>query len=280
MGYCPTTTALRRICPSHLQVASSTSQAGEADTGAGVCGNEGAAAGQHGTVSTPAGSSLFRQTGELPAAGDSWHTSVDLRVHHVRSSSCPGSSRKGERHAGLHEAGGGGSAEVQGGKGLANLRHCVPSEQPGSRSQVGRTGPIALCSLRGRPGCIYPQWSYVGTAQGPTIQPKAAPSHHSSLRRRLASHYASPRREDRGASRGRCANRGIRENAVSPVIAIIGNCSICGDTHKAKERTALAAPPPAGRHDSPTGAWEETGARGGFLFESCSHTLRQIRNDD
>ena len=56
------------------------------------------------------------------------------------------------RHAGLHEAGGGSSPEVQGGKGLANIRHGVPAEQPGSRSQVGRTGPIALCSLRGRPG--------------------------------------------------------------------------------------------------------------------------------
>ena len=196
---------------------------------------------------------------------------MDLRVHDVRSSSCPGSSRKGERHAGLHEAGGGGSAEVQGGKGLANLRHGVPSEQPGSRSHRSMQPTWAAR--------VYPQWSYVGTAQGPTIQPKAAPSHHSYLRRRLASHHASPRWEDRGASRGCCANHGIRENAVSPVIAIIGTFARSAGT-PTRLRTALATPPPAGRHDSPTGAWEETGARGGFLFESCSHTLRQIRNDD
>ena len=72
------------------QLPSSTSQAREANPGAGDRGNEGAAARQHGTVGAPVGSSLPRQTGELPTAGDSWHTSVDLRVHHIRSSGCPG----------------------------------------------------------------------------------------------------------------------------------------------------------------------------------------------
>ena len=108
-----------------------------------------------------------------------------------------------------------------------------------------------------------PQWSYVGTAQGPTIQPKAAPSQHSSLRQRLASRHASPRREDRGAPRGCCASCGIWGNAGSPGVATIGTFAQPVGTPTGL-RTALAARPPAGRHDSPTGAWEETGARGGF----------------
>ena len=106
------------------------------------------------------------------------------------------------------------------------------------------------------------QWSYVGIAQGPTIQPKAAPSHHSSHRRRLVFYHASPPQEDQGAPRGYYASRGTWENAVSPAVATIGTFARPVGTLTGL-RTALAAPPPAGRHDSPTGTWEETGARGG-----------------
>ena len=107
---------------------------------------------------------------------------------------------------------------------------------------------------------VHPQWSYAVTAQGRTIQPKAAPSRHSSLRRRLASHHATPRQEDRCAPRGSCASHGTRESAVSLATAIIGMCAQPAGTTTGLE-TALAAPPPAGRHNSPTGAWEETGAK-------------------